>query len=418
MTQPADLGHDELVRLLTCTDPERLARLYAQADAVRRETVGSDVHLRALVEVSNVCARRCAYCGIAAYNGGLARYRMDEGAVVRAAQHAARLGLGTTVLQAGEDPALDAETVALMVRAIKESTGMAVTLSLGERSNEELALWRKAGADRYLLRFETSDDELFAQIHPPAEVGALAHAAASATAAMASATEPASRGSQPRVQEEGAMLARTSNPRFAVLESLRELGYEVGSGVMVGIPGQSFETLASDLQRFSELELDMVGIGPFIPHPDTPLGAQAMANRANGHALARLDEPSQPSQGFEPAKPTDQVPADANTTFKMLALTRLLLPGANIPATTALGVMGEEAARRQALDCGANVVMPNFTPPRFRALYSIYEGKDAESESGKVLEDLCRQIEAAGRTVGTGAGSSRSFQQRRNGQGA
>lgn len=331
------------------TDPSRLSRLYRRADAVRRDRVGDEVHLRGLVEISNHCIRRCAYCGIAAENGALPRYRMTKDEILSCAEKAQRLGYGTVVLQAGEDYGLTRGWVADVVRAIRSSTDLAVTLSLGERPDEDLAAWREAGADRYLLRFETSDPSLYEAIHP----------------------------STP---------GRKSD-RFAILGRLSALGYEVGSGVLVGIPGQTFESLATDLLIFRDMALDMIGVGPYIPHPSTPLG-----------------------KGLFPFAPEgEQVPADEETTTKVLALARLVCPDANIPSTTALATLDPSWGRERGLLRGANVVMPNLTPPAYRALYEIYPGKACVSETaeecGSCLPERIRMI---GRVPGTGAGSRRS----------
>ncbi len=335
----------EILAWLRETDPGHLSRLYRRADAVRRATVGEEVHLRGLVELSNHCVRRCAYCGISVENASIARYRMTADEVLECARTAVGLGYGTLVLQAGEDYGLTRDWVAELVRRVKATTPLAVTLSLGERPDGDLAAWREAGADRYLLRFETSDPALFAAIHPP-------------------------------------LPGRTSD-RLAILRRLRELGYEVGSGVLVGIPGQTWESLADDLLRFRELDLDMIGVGPFIPHPETPLG-----------------------RGLFPRAPEgEQVPADEETTTKAVALTRLVRPDANIPSTTALATIGPSFGRERGLMRGANVVMPNLTPPAYRKLYEIYPGKAIVSETAEECRScLSGRIAIIGRVPGKGPG--------------
>ena len=334
----------EILAWLRETDPTRLSRLYRRADAVRREHVGDEVHLRGLVEISNHCVRGCAYCGLSTANRDLIRYRMTPEEVLSSARLARGLGYGTLVLQAGEDPGLTRAWVADLVRGIKAEAGLAVTLSLGERSEEDLAAWLEAGADRYLLRFETSDPALYGAIHP---------------------TPPG------------------RPDRFAILGRLAALGYEVGSGVLVGIPGQTFESLADDLVVFRELDLDMIGVGPFIPHPATPLG-----------------------KGLLPVAPEgEQVPADEETTTKVVALSRLLRPDANIPATTALATMSS-FGRERGLLCGANVVMPNLTPPAYRRLYDVYPGKAVPSETAEeCAEDLSGRLRRIGRVPGGGPGT-------------
>ena len=341
----------EILAWLRETDPTRLSRLYRRADAVRRDRVGDEVHLRGLVELSNHCVRRCAYCGIAATNTEIARYRMTEEEVLACARQAKELGYGTVVLQSGEDYGLTREGVSSMVRSIKRETGLAVTLSLGERPDEDLAAWREAGADRYLLRFETSDPALYEAIHP-------------------------------------AVPGRPD--RFAILGRLAVLGYEVGSGVLVGIPGQTFESLANDILVFRQLDLEMIGVGPYIPHPATPLG-----------------------RGLFPLAPEgEQVTADEQTTTKVVALTRLVRPDANIPSTTALATLDPSWGRELGLLRGANVVMPNLTPPAYRALYEIYPGKAVGSET--VEECSCRledRIRMIGRVPGTGPGGRKKAEE-------
>ena len=341
------IDRPEILAWLRETDPSRLARLYRRADAVRRERVGDEVHLRGLVEVSNHCVRACAYCGISTENRDLPRYRMTRDEVLSCAALAQRLGYGTLVLQAGEDYGLTRDWVAGLVREVKATTALAVTLSLGERPDRDLEAWREAGADRYLMRFETSDPALLAAIHP---------------------TPPG------------------RPDRLAILGRLAALGYEVGSGVLVGIPGQTYESLADDLLVFRELDLDMIGIGPYIPHPATPLGRGLLP----------------------PAPEGEQVPADEETTTKVVALARLLRPDANIPSTTALATLGPSFGRERGLLRGANVVMPNLTPPSYRALYEIYPGKAVGSETvEECVGELSWRIRRIGRVPATGAGGRR-----------
>lgn len=342
------MTHSDLKRWLLERNPDTLATLWQQADATRREHVGNAVHLRGLVELSNHCRRLCAYCGLRAANRDVPRYRMSPDEVLDAARQAVRLGFGTVVLQAGEDMQLDCQTVAAIIRNIKTETDLAITLSLGERTFDELAAWREVGADRYLLRFETSNARLFAQIHPSAP-GQICD-------------------------------------RIGQLKTLRDLGYEVGSGVMVGIPGQSTDDLARDILLFRELDLDMIGVGPFLPHPDTPLGQATTRSHSNDR---------------------DATTNDALTTFKVIALTRLVCPNANIPSTTALATLEGPGGYITALQRGANVVMPNVTPVIYRQQYKIYPDKACfYDNTEQTCADLRAQLSAIGRHVGTGRGDS------------
>jgi len=342
-----DLNRASIVGWLREESPARLAELWARADAVRKAHVGDAVHLRGLIEVSNHCARECGYCGLRAGNRALERYRMTEDEVVECAQQAKSYRYGTVVMQAGEDYGITAEWMAHIIRRVKDEVGLAVTLSLGERTTDELKLWREAGADRYLLRFETSDPALFRLIHP-------------------------------------ALKGRPERSRIEILRELQSLGYEAGSGVMVGIPGQTYETLASDIETFRGLDLDMIGIGPYISHPATPLGEGAW---------------------HRPIDAADQVPNSELMTYKAVALTRLVCPEANLPSTTALATVNRAQGRELGLMRGANIVMPNLTPVKYRALYEIYPSKACINETS----DECRvcllaRIRSIGREIGQGPG--------------
>lgn len=341
---------EELYTWLIETDPRRLEMLWRAADLTRRLHVGEEVHLRGLIEVSNICQRSCAYCGIAACAPKVERYRMPAEDILACADQARDFGFGTVVMQAGEDPGITGPWMAEIIRAIKERTGLAITLSLGERSEDDLRLWREAGADRYLLRFETSDEDLYARIHPAMPGG--------------------------------------SSGRMEQLMTMRDLGFEIGTGVMVGIPGQTWETLANDLWIFKDYDMDMIGIGPYLPSPGTPLDGP-------------LGEMLMVEAG------TDQVPNDPATVLKAVALTRLLCPDTNIPSTTALATLDPASGRANGLLRGANVIMPNVTQPKYRELYQIYPGKAGLHETADITTARIRQqIEALGRSIGQGPGTS------------
>jgi biotin synthase len=326
--------------------PSRLQELYERADAVRKRNVGDAVHLRGLIEISSHCARQCMYCGLRQANRALQRYRMTREEIFDCARQAEKLGYGTVVMQAGEDDLLTAEWIAEIVQWIKCETTLAVTLSLGERRFDELKLWRAAGADRYLLRFETSDAKLFHTIHPQRFPG--------------------------------------GPDRLALLRQIKALGYEAGGGVMVGIPGQSFDSLAEDILTFRALDLDMIGIGPYIAHADTPLGSGALRPTI---------------------LPFEQVPAVEGMVYKMIALARIVCPTANIPSTTALATINRLEGRKLGLKAGANVVMPNLSPTKYRRLYEIYPEKACIEESAIDCNQCLRgQIHSLGRFAGEGQG--------------
>jgi biotin synthase len=341
-----ELAKLDLLDWLRESRPSRLAELFQWANEVRREHVGDAVHLRGLIEISSHCVRQCMYCGLRQANRDLSRYRMTRDEIFDCARQAERLGYGTVVMQAGEDDFLTAEWIAEIVRWIKRETALAVTLSLGERQPDEFKLWRAGGADRYLLRFETSDKNLFRVIHP----------------------------------------SRNSNEpsRLTLLRQLKKLGYEAGGGVMVGIPGQSFASLAEDILAFRALNLDMIGIGPYIAHPATPLGSGALRPEI---------------------APSEQAPSNEEMVYKMIALTRIMCPDANIPSTTALATINKVDGRKLGLQVGANVVMPNLTPMKYRRLYEIYPAKACIDESATDCNQCLRgQIHSLGRFLGQGPG--------------
>lgn len=297
--------------------------LYTQADAVRRETVGDEVHIRALLEFSNHCKRVCAYCGLNAGNRELSRFRMDPRDMVAVAKEAWKAGYKTIVLQSGEDPWYTPEVLGDIVKQIKK-TGITVTLSCGEHPEPVYRYWRDCGADRYLLKHETADPALYARLHPDS----------------------------------------TLAERVACLRTLKRLGFETGGGFMIGLPGQTLSTIADDLLLLQDIGCDMAGIGPFIPHPDTPL-----KNAVHG--------------GTELTK-------------RAVALVRLLLPKAHLPATTALGVL-DGAQKENIFSCGANVIMRKVTPGNLKKLYQIYPASfpDADIRTGRMETEA--EIRSLGR---------------------
>lgn len=280
-----------------------LEELRSRADAVRAAAKGEGVFLRGIVEFSNHCVRNCLYCGLRRANRAVRRYRMAPGEVVAAAVEVARAGLGTVVLQSGDDLDYPAGDIAGIVREIKARCDTAVVLSAGERPFGDYDLWRAAGAERYLIKHETADPDLYARLHP----------------------------------------GRTLDQRLAAQRELKALGYEVGSGFIIGLPGQDADTLARDILLVRDTGADMCGAGPFLPQADTPLAQH-------------------PPGGLEP-------------TLRVLSLLRLACPELNIPATTALATLDPERGQRLALAHGANVIMPNFTPPGRRENYRIYDHK-------------------------------------------
>ncbi len=315
-----------LAPLLACADVDAPA-LYAAANAVRAASIGDAVHLRGLIEFSSYCRKNCAYCGLRRRNRDAERYRLTPALILATAQRAEKLGYHTVVLQSGEDLWFTAARMTAIIHAIKQSTRLAVTLSLGERDTDTYRAWREAGADRYLLRIETTDPALFAALHPDDDL----------------------------------------RERMACLYTLRELGYQLGSGVMVGLPGQTAETLARDVIWLHELGAEMIGVGPFIPHPATPL------HDASGGTVEQ--------------------------TLRLVAVLRLVFPFAHLPATTAMGSLHPQG-RERALEAGANVVMPNVTPTETRAKYEIYPGKICLSDDAEHCRGcITGRILGLGRTI-------------------
>lgn len=339
---------NEILAWLCCVDECELAELWRMADRVRLENLGSEVHLRGLIEISNVCRRRCGYCGISVANTNLERYRMSKDEILECVRAVAEYGYGTVVIQAGEDPGITGDWMSGLIRSIKNETDLAVTLSLGERSDDEFRSWKEAGADRYLLRFETSNRRLYDLIHPP--------------------------------------LPGVVSDRVEMLGRLRDMGYEIGSGIMIGIPGQTYDDLVHDIEMFRFLDLDMIGVGPYIPHQATPLGSL-------GAVLPLAED--------------EQVPNSEEMTYKVIALTRLVCPMANIPSSTALATLNTASGRELGLRRGANIVMPNITPMKYRALYEIYPDKACLNETAaECCSCMSRRIQSIGRNVGRGRGDS------------
>lgn len=373
------MERNEILRWLKESDPNRLETLWKQADTIRKQNVGDQVHLRGLIEISNDCRRQCLYCGIRAANQEISRYCLSMDEVLHCAELAVQFEYGSVVIQSGENSALETDWIAEIVKKIKTKTNLAITLSLGERFTDDWKRWKDAGADRYLLRFETSDKNLYRAIHPP-------------------------------------LKSTENSDRIEMLRQLRNIGYEIGSGIMVGIPGQSYNSLAEDILLFHKLDLDMIGLGPFLPHPHTPLGKLFPPELATG--LFRPDAWNEQQKTFfsrnqiEILNLENQVSCDKDFVFKVLALTRILRPDANIPSTTAVATIDGTSGRKNGLSRGANVVMPNLTPKEYREKYEIYPNKaaiafDPEETHLQVLKHLA-EIQ---RVPGVGQGSRKDIKQ-------
>ena len=333
------LPREGWLALLRGRTPELAQEVFARARRTARRAYGTQLFVRGLIEISNICKIDCYYCGIRRSNAKAERYRLAQEDILACCREGYGLGFRTFVLQGGEDPYYSDERLCALVEAIKARwPDCAVTLSMGERSRESYRLLRRAEADRYLLRHETADGAHYARLHPPCQ---------------------------------------TLENRKRCLWDLKELGYQVGSGIMVGSPGQSPETLAEDLAFLTELQPQMVGIGPFIPHRDTPFA--------------------------------DRPAGSVEETLYLLGLIRLLLPGCLLPATTALNTLDGDGRRRGVL-AGANVVMPNLSPQDVRGKYLLYDNKAHEGcEAAQAIGQLRASMEEIGYTVAVSRGDAKAY---------
>lgn len=339
------LGGEDRVALLGATSPEDIETVRRAAHDCLVETCGPNVYYRGLIEFSNACASDCLYCGIRRSNRRVRRYALSEEEIVAAARWCAEQGYGSVVLQSGErrDEAFVASVVDT-VRRIKRETrggalpdGLGITLCVGEQTRETYRRFFDAGAHRYLLRIETSNPDLFARIHPPQQ-----------------------------------SFAR----RLNALRLLRETGFQVGTGVMIGLPGQTLADLAADVAFFVREDVDMIGMGPFVPHEATPLGGLR-------------DGPDEAER--------------MRLSLLMIAVTRLSVPDLNIAATTALQAL-DPTGREKGLRFGANVMMPLLTPVAVRPDYLLYPGKPCLDESAaRCRACLEARVKAAGRRIACNA---------------
>jgi len=299
----SNASYEELLFILNNINSESKEYLIKKSNEVRMKTYGNKVYLRGLIEFTNYCSRNCNYCGIRAGNSKADRYRLSLDEILECADIGDKLGYKTYVLQGGEDPYFTDEKMVEIITRIKEKYPKnAITLSIGERSYQSYKKMFDAGADRYLIRHETATKSLYEELHPNSSF----------------------------------------ENRRKCLSDLKEIGYQIGSGFMVGLPNQSNADLVNDLIYIKELNPHMCGIGPFIPHKDTPL--------------------------------KDEEGGTLETTIILIALLRLLLPEALLPATTSLGTINP-MGRELGLKAGANVVMPNLSPTSVREKYSLYDGK-------------------------------------------
>ncbi len=333
--------HDDLVAILGVTADEDMALVQKAAEQVQREECGNTVYYRGLVEASNACRCDCFYCGIRKSNGDVRRYTLSEDEIMACAALCARSGYGSMVIQSGErgDKAY-IDMLDTVIRRIKRETsgdtlpaGLGITLCIGQQTRETYRRLFDAGAHRYLLRIETTNPALFASIHPADQ---------------------------------------TFEERCACLRMLREEGYQIGTGVLIGLPGQTLDDLARDIQFYDDYDIDMIGMGPFIPHAGTPLGDAPCLEASMRVRMALL----------------------------MIAATRLRLRDVNIASTTALQAL-DPIGREKGLRFGANIIMPQVTPQEVRKDYQLYPGKPCMEEStGACRSCLENRVTFADRVVG------------------
>lgn len=326
------LSDSDLMSIIACSDPKYL---FLRARERQKEYYGNSVYIRGLIEISNYCKNNCFYCGIRRDNSQLTRYRLTESEILDCADAGYKLGFRTFVLQGGEDLHYSDKEICSIIHSLKSKyPDCAVTLSIGEKSKDSYRAYKDAGADRYLLRHETANEKHYKKLHPE---------------------------------------SMSLSARKECLWNLKELGFQVGSGFMVGSPYQTLETIVEDLRFLEELQPDMIGIGPFIPHCDTPF-----ADKEKGSVLRCLN---------------------------LIAILRLMFPYSLIPSTTALASI-EPDGRERGILAGANVVMPNLSPNSVRSLYSLYNGKlSTGSEAAEAKDQLSRLMESIGYKVVTDIGN-------------
>jgi biotin synthase len=338
--QGAELSVAELVELLSVTAEDELQALYDTAYFLKEQYVGKIAYFRGIIECSNLCMKDCYYCGIRRSNDKVERFQMDEDEIFKEALWAYEAEYGSCVIQSGERQ--DEAYISMIERVvgrIKDATkgALGITLSLGEQTEETYRRWKTAGAHRYLLRIETTNPALYEKIHP-------------ADHSLAERKE--------------------------CLAALRRTGYQVGTGVMMGLPGQTMEDLANDILFLKQIDIDMVGMGPYIPHSDTPMGQE------------------------NPPYTEEQNKAALTLGLKMIAVTRIVLKDINIAAATALQAL-EYTGREQGLRCGANVIMPNVTETDYRPKYQLYDNKPCTDENSSMCRGcLSGRIQGIGETVG------------------
>jgi biotin synthase len=327
------LSKKNILFLINCLLTEEKKFVYNLADNLRKKVMGDTVYVRGIIEFSNYCKKSCNYCGIRNNNSNVFRYRIPDNEILEICHNLKNIGIMTVVLQSGEDIFFDKLKLGELLKKIKKETNLAITLSVGEQPESVYRYWKKCGMDRFLLRFETSNKKVFKKIHPNDDF----------------------------------------DFRINCIKTLVNLGVQTGSGFMIGLPETNLQDIANDIIMCRKLNLAMVGIGPFIPHPDTPLGKEKIMYNADFYS-------------------------------GIFSILRLVLPEAHIPSTTALDVLGPDI-RMQVLQRGANVYMPNATPQKYKKNYFLYPNKAKVDEIfEKITQISLKKIKKLGRTISKGYG--------------
>ncbi len=329
-----NFSKEDIVFLLSLSDEEEIKKLLLKANEVRNEFCGNEVHLRGIIEISNNCEQDCLYCGLRISNFELHRYRMSKKEILKTVGQIANAGIKTIVLQSGEDFEYECDFISDLIKTIKNNFEVAITLSFGERGFFEYDEWLKAGADRYLLKHETANNILYYKLH-----------------------------NKQKLEE-----------RLLHLRYLKAIGFQTGSGNIIGLPGQTMEDIADDILLCEELDCDMASFSPFITSEQTP--------------FRNLES------------------ADLNLALKTMAVARIVLKDVHIPATTALSTLNKNG-RKLGLDAGTNVIMPNFTPEFYRKHYLIYNKKGiSENDAGFTLVEIKNVVSSSGLKISDSFGHS------------
>lgn len=341
LKQKKEFLKQDIVSLLKINDKNSLLELYELANSVREQYVGENVEVRGIITFSNYCSKNCLYCGIRRSNEQINRCRMPSDLIIESAKKAERMGYKTLMLQSGEDDYFDAETISSIIKCIKQSTDLTISLSIGERKESEYRQMKEAGAQQYLLKHETSDPILYRQLHPDMKYSS----------------------------------------RIKCLRVLKQLGYETGSGIMVGLPGQTLESIANDILLFQAMNIDMISIVPYLPQESTPLGKKFA--QAGGYFV--------PAIGYFDVE---------EMIYKIIAIARIVTNNANIPVPPALSIINNLNSQELALNCGANMLMYNITDQEYKKHYEIYSHKlDHSKERILSVNQISENLKNLNRTI-------------------